>query len=469
METIIQQIAVELVKKVTEKAYSGGLHDIDGLATDVLQDCKEACSAVLEAICAEINVQIRQDKAGRKELGLVLKEKDRPRELLTELGRLCLPRDYYYDKDHDKHTCLLDQLIGVVPYERIGGALSARMVELATEMSYARSADIASGGKVSRQTVKNRIQKIDALEKFPESDEKKEMPELYIYADEAHAHMQKPNKEKGKCSKIVPLVTVSEGMRKEGRDRNKAIGRMHFVDENFDTKELWKGVEGYLWQAYDLSKVEKVFVYGDGGKWIKKGLEDLPQTVHVMDGYHLGKRLRSIGNKFPGRNVAFRLGKALESRDRARADEILQGLYEVATSDEEVKSISEFGTYLMENWEKVTNSKALDIPGSCTEAQISHTLSKRFSRDPLGWSEKGLGKLAKLRVYVKNGGEITAAAFKKKQDHTYCEYTDKVMEEAMSGALDWTIFDREPLIFDGASGTQTLIHGMGTVKNVLWN
>ena len=57
METIIQHI----VKKITKKAYSGGINDIDALASDVLVDCRKAASLVLEAIYSQINVQIRED------------------------------------------------------------------------------------------------------------------------------------------------------------------------------------------------------------------------------------------------------------------------------------------------------------------------------------------------------------------------------------------------------------------------
>ena len=63
---------------------------------------------------------------------------------------------------------------------------------------------------MSRQTVKNHIRKINALEKQPENPEKRVVKELHVYADEDHVHMQKPNKERGKKSKIVPLVTVTE-------------------------------------------------------------------------------------------------------------------------------------------------------------------------------------------------------------------------------------------------------------------
>ena len=51
MEHIIQQITVELVEKITEKAYSGGISDIDALASEVLQDCKQAATSIIETIC----------------------------------------------------------------------------------------------------------------------------------------------------------------------------------------------------------------------------------------------------------------------------------------------------------------------------------------------------------------------------------------------------------------------------------
>ena len=85
MEHIIQQITVELVRKITEKACSGGISDVDALASSVLQDCKQASASIIEVICSEINLRIRKDKSVRKELGLVIKEKERPREILTDL------------------------------------------------------------------------------------------------------------------------------------------------------------------------------------------------------------------------------------------------------------------------------------------------------------------------------------------------------------------------------------------------
>ena len=72
MENIIQQIAEKLIHKILERAYSGGISDIDALSSDVLGDCREAAIGIVEAITAGLNQQIRDDKERRKAEGLVL-------------------------------------------------------------------------------------------------------------------------------------------------------------------------------------------------------------------------------------------------------------------------------------------------------------------------------------------------------------------------------------------------------------
>ena len=135
METIIQQIAKKLINKILEKAYSGGMSDIDTLSSAVLGDCKEAAVEMIEEITVQLNRQIRNDKRRRKEEGLVLKEKERGRSLLTELGRLAISREYYYDKKNDEYVYLLDHVIGLREYERVSDGVSAKLVSLATEVS----------------------------------------------------------------------------------------------------------------------------------------------------------------------------------------------------------------------------------------------------------------------------------------------------------------------------------------------
>ena len=311
MEHIIQQIAQELVEKIISRAYSGEISDIDALTEEVLGDCKASATKVIETILAEMNLQIREDKEMRKERGIVMKEKERPRSLFTKLGMLHFPRDYYYDRHHRKHVCIMDAMTGVTAYEM------------------------------------------------------------------------------------------------------------------------------------------------------------------VMDGYHFEKKLKMLANQFLKKNVHQRIRKALKEDDRKKADRILQSLCS-ASDEDEMKKVSEFGTYLMGHWEAIRMRVSEELPRSCTKGQVSHILSERFSRDPLGWSREGLGKLSKQRVYLKNNGKITASDFKRKKEsesdtETYNEYARRLLSRSCEKKLNWSLFDKREPIFDVASGTQILLHKTSMLHNAIRN
>ena len=471
MDNIIQQISEKLTKKILEKAYSGGICDIDLLSSSVLEDCKSAARDILEAIVSDLNIKIREDKPSRKARGLILKEKNRERSLLTELGRLNLPRDYYYDKKEEKYEYLLDKVIGLQGYERISAGVMAKLVSVATEVSYAKSAETVTGGQLSRQCVRECILKPGAIEKRPQPYEpKRKVKELHLFADEDHVHMQREGKTKGKKSRMVPLVTVTEGVEEESKGRNRTINAMHFVDENFDTKALWKSVEGYIGASYDIESIERIYIHADGGKWITNGLASFSNVTRVMDGFHLEKRLKEVSRNFPGSNLRQRIKAAMEKGDRKKLDMLMQEMYARSQDKKQIEFTTKLGGYLTENFEEIRNRLKSDTVGSCTEGQVSHILSTRFSRNPMGWSEEGLGKLSKQRVYIKNKGKIEASDFKKKEKSggdSYREYADRIIEEACRGAKDFSIFEKQGPIFDGASGTQMAIRHMGMRKDIL--
>ena len=471
MDNIIQQISEKLTKKILEKAYSGGICDIDLLSSSVLEDCKSAARDILEAIVSDLNIKIREDKPSRKARGLILKEKNRERSLLTEIGRLNLPRDYYYDKKEEKYEYLLDKVIGLQGYERISAGVRAKLVSMATEVSYAKSAETVTGGQLSRQCVRECILKLGAIEKRPQPYEpKRKVKELHLFADEDHVHMQREGRAKGKKSRMVPLVTVTEGVEEESKGRNRTINAMHFVDENFDTKALWKSVEGYIGASYDIESIERIYIHADGGKWITNGLASFSNVTRVMDGFHLEKRLKEVSRKFPGSNLRQRIKAAMEKGDRKKLDMLMQEMYARSQDKKQIEFTTKLGGYLTENFEEIRNRLKSDTVGSCTEGQVSHILSTRFSRNPMGWSEEGLGKLSKQRVYIKNKGKIEASDFKKKEKSggdSYREYADRIIEEACRGAKDFSIFEKQEPIFDGASGTQMAIRHMGMNRNIL--
>jgi hypothetical protein len=308
--------------------------------------------------------------------------------------------------------------------------------------------------------------------RIPEIQPKEEGREgscLHIDADEDHVHMQKPGKEKGKQSRMVPLVTVTEGTSAVSRTRNKTVNPMHFTDEKLDPKSLWECVEGYIEKAYDTDKITSIYVHGDGGGWIRNALTDYEQTKHVVDGFHFYRDLKTVARILPQRHVRVALVNALKRDDRGRAEEYIQGLLESELNKKEREKICAFRTQLLGSWEKIRRRIVEDIPGSCTEGQISHVMSKRLSRDPIGWSVAALGKMACARVYRENGGELSSTDLRKEAaaGETYRQYAERISEEYLKGDFDFSIFEPGLPIMDGASGTQLLLDKIGRPKSLL--
>ena len=190
---------------------------------------------------------------------------------------------------------------------------------------------------------------------------------------------------------------------------------------------------------------------------------NLEQSSHVMDGYHFQKALHHLANVFPKRNVTQALRFRIEKGDREGVQQYLQSLLEGA-DEKQTRDVNAFAIYINRNFEAIRNELTLEIPGSCTEAQVSHVLSERCSRDPIAWSEKGLSQMGRLRVLKWNNGKVQASDF-----NPDCEAFDykELLRSEMEEKIDVTFFDKQNFNFDGSSATQRWIRSLGACRNNL--
>lgn len=464
METSILQKLVNWKDEIVKVAQSGEITNIDDLSRSMLDSALKISIDILGDVVKQLNDNIRSQKASRKEAGLVIKEKDVERTILLGIGSFTFKRDYFYDKNSESYCFPLDEILGIEKRSRITDGIKADLVNGATGKSYEKSSTLMSGQKVSKQTVRNSILQLEAPEKEV-GEEKRKIEEIHIYADEDHVHMQKPGKARGKRNQIVPVVTVTEGTEAISKRRNKTINPMHFVDEEFSGNRLWESVDGYISQAYDGETLKKIYLHGDGGKWISRGLEERSEVIRVMDGYHFGKRTKEISRLFPGQNVGAKIKKAIKESLLA-FDEQMQELLGIVWGQEAEDKVREYGAYVVSHYEEIRNRLTLEIPGSCTEGLVSSLLSERFSRNPMGWSRAGLGKLSKARIYVKNGGKIQGSDFRNNSPKRYSTYVEEERRKLMEGKYDWSFYENERYIFDGNSGTQRAIRKLGRLERI---
>ena len=86
MEEIITQLLAKMAKKICEMTFSSEWSGIGELTERLKTECLTTEKAILEECLRSINRSFRENKTERKEMGLVLQERERRREILTILG-----------------------------------------------------------------------------------------------------------------------------------------------------------------------------------------------------------------------------------------------------------------------------------------------------------------------------------------------------------------------------------------------
>jgi hypothetical protein len=342
---------------------------------------------LMQAYYEQQDQQLRADKARRKQAGLMVERLGDKREILTLLGLLEYRRTYY-KKASGGYEHPVDQIAGVDAYERVSGSVGLSLVEASCEMSYAKASEYVTDGHVSRQTVMNKIRSANPQQ---EAFERQAVPELHVDADEDHVNLQT-----GKNT-IVPLVSVYEGIERCGK-RGVCKNVFHISEYGSSIESLWEKVSDEIERRYDLTNT-KIYLHGDGAKWIKQGLEYLPNCVFVLDRYHKNKAIKqalSGIDRMAAIQYENHIRKALDECDRAGLMSIRDTL--LSRYPDREKTIRENMDYLLDNFEAIaiTKQDAASLNGGCTEPHVSHVLSARLSSRPMGWSKETLRQLVPI-------------------------------------------------------------------------
>lgn len=321
----------------------------------------------------------------------------------TIIGDVTLNRRYYQSKVNNDYLYLLDDFLGLEPHQRIDGSLEEDILEKASQMSYQNTIDSYENiGIHTRMTVKNIVHKYEAKSTELPTGAKKTVPYLYIEADEDHvAYQDGTNQE-------IRLVYVHEGFQKKKSEKERSRLKMtrRFAGRYKDSDELWADVAYFLEEQYDTSKCKQIYLSGDGAHWIKKGLDFLPaKTKFVLDPFHTSQALRraSVGipNVFP----------TLWNWIRLDRPDFFKDYFKVRLEDEKATNsmkdqLRKQRIYLKRHWSAIQSQKDPHYIPCSAEGHVSHYLSARLSSRPMGWSNRGADHMAKLRVFILNGGNL---------------------------------------------------------------
>ena len=445
---IIAQTACGLVEEIFKTIEKVGLSDVGRTCEEICKVVKEGSLEIVSAAISEMDNAVLAAKKERKLDGLTVKERNVPRVFTTSLGELRFKRTYFSLKDAG-NIYLVDHLLGIEPNERLSKDLCAQFVQYAASMSMQKAANV-TGDLVSRQTVNNKL--LSMKEPVTEIERVKNTPsELHVFADEDHVHLR-PRK-----SAFVPLLTVTEGMDTSDPKRHRTINPVHFQGYGMGNEAFIENVTAAIYERYDMDKVNRVCIHADGGNWITKLGDLLPNAVFVMDGFHLEKYFKKLFRLNGAKPYAGAVRKAVKENDFDAFVRYCASIDE-KQDDKGRETLTKLINYFQNNWDSIVERLNGSHPGSCTEPLISHVLSERLSRNPLAWSREGLGKMAMLRVFTENGGKVTAEHIRvsrskkeRAKDHNalkngleiYSKYAEKQIDEAFGGYHDWSVFENE--------------------------
>lgn len=353
--------------------------------------------------------KILVDSLERKDKWYIVRTDEK--QLVTSLGAIRFNKTLFKHKTSGKSVYLLDKQLGLDPHMRLSEDAEANILEEAVQTSYVKAGMSASlTDSVSKQAVKEHIHDLV----FPRevySGQKKEVEYLYIDADEDHVALQGS---KDNHNTIVKLVYVYEGIKEEthGGKRYCLVAPHYFsgLYQGKDGKHLWKEVYRYIDEHYDLTKLKKIFLNGDGGAWIKSGVDYLHDCEYVLDQFHLKQCLNRmttcLGEQVgEAKREILDLLKAGKRKSLKKLVEMMANGTETEAQEENMlKELK----YLLNNfdaaYERVNATD--DIYPCSAEGHVSHVLSARMSSRPMAWSLQGLDNMAHLRAFHWNKGNM---------------------------------------------------------------
>lgn len=420
----IQQFQTEGVKNL-EKVFMDYLSDMTKIAEMVKGVKNHVINLGLSMIAEELEMYdefLRKNKQARSEWYIERKDET---TLLTSLGSVTYHKTLFWNKLTGKYEYLLDRVMGIEKHERMTEDAVAEVLGEAVQTSYRKGGISACITEecVSKETVMNKLHALEFPKNTEQPEKKRAVDYLYLDADEDHVSLQFREKkgdlvnlEKNRKNNhaIAKLIYIYEGIEKEAPagKRHKLVNPHYFcrVCDGKENRKLWEEVYDHIENHYEVNKIKKIYLNADGGAWMKAGKKSIAGITYVFDEFHLEKAITKLTSHMKGRKADARkeLYEIIRKKKKADFEEAVEKPESCLTDENGRKRIKDNKAYILSNWTaaKLRLNHKDGVKGCSAEGHVSHVLSSRMSSRPMGWSMKGMSKMAELRAYYYNGGDM---------------------------------------------------------------
>ena len=335
----------------------------------------------------------------------------RQRTLVTRFGDVVVRRRMYRDSNGST-VFALDEHLGWKPQQQASVSMTQSVVEMATEMPFrvvTRSVSSLTAGVLSKSTVHRLLQGVaqNALDEERErwesqfergedvSEGRHSADILYTEADGVWIHLQREKR----THHEVRSAIAYRGWRRLSEDRYELVGKRVYAHGD-DAVPFWEGASLEWAKHYALDRVKLFVVGGDGANWIRRGADELGNSIFQLDGFHLSRAC--------GRGYGPEMGSAIYDAIRAGSEGYARALMSAA-EEAETKTATRDRLYVESNtsngvdWRnRVPNAPADARSLGTMESNGDKLTAKRMKKRGMSWTIRGASRMAKTIQLSRN-------------------------------------------------------------------
>lgn len=414
-------VSIGIFQKLQEKFYEDPT-DMASFIYGISDELRALGVLMIQETLEEIDQQIR--RSGKRKRSWVI-EKNCHKKLLTSLGAVDFTKTLFTNKESGEMACLLDRTLGLSSHARLTEDAEARLLTEAVQTSYRRGGEAStiSSDAVSKEAVKDRLHALEIPDEWEKPETKRVVDYLYVEADEDHVSLQFQDAKgdlvqnavgRKNNSLISKMVYVHEGIEPDApkSKRHHLKNPRYFVDVcgEKENNAFWDRIYRYICDTYEVDRIKRIYLSADGGGWIKSGMKRIHGLIFVMDEFHLSKYLIRLTSHMKDsiEDARRELYGAIRHGTKEEFNAIVDRLRDCLPDESGAARIEEARTYFLNNWMPARRRLLHQdgVIGCSAEGHVSHLLSSRMSSRPMGWSRTGAKKMAQLRAYYQNGGDM---------------------------------------------------------------
>lgn len=368
-----------------------------------------------------------------------------PRAILTIFGQITFKRHFFKSKLTGHSFCYVDRQLGLKKYDYFDPYIRSLVLEKASQGSISKACRYINdliGNRVSLQnktTFLSRQSARNIILNSPLSNEIDEQlvtpEELFIIADEKWISTQakqdgSKHKRNDHDKKVMTKsIVVYDGYQTVGKRRYLTHKK---VFASYDSNIIVESLD-YINHVYDVDKMKRVFIMGDGAKWIQSltpfyKFNKNTETIFCLDKFHFKQALHhlAMNSDYEDYLLNYILNNNKDAfmrlvdfiiRDNPKREDTINKKYE----------------YIMKHWSHIQNLYIYQM--SCPmESQISHNIAALTSSRPKGYSYQMLSKILDLRMKYINKQNIKKLYFN--------NYNSNEIKNISIENLNFDIFDK---------------------------